>query len=143
MTFRIGGLRTAWPGLLACAVLLTASGSVHAQTTGEVTYSRDVAPILQESCQGCHRAGQMGPMSLMTYEEVRRWSSRIRDKVVNRVMPPWHMDKTVGIQDFQNDISLNEAEIDVIARWVDAGTPRGDPADLPPPVPHLPRRRVR
>ena len=82
--------RTAWPALLASAVLLTASGSASAQTTGEVTFSRDVAPILQQSCQGCHRDGQMGPMSLMTYEEVRRWSSRIRDKVINRVMPPWH-----------------------------------------------------
>ena len=75
MTFTIGivkagGLRTVWPGLLAYAVLLTAAGSAYAQTTGEVTFNRDVAPILQQSCQGCHRAGQMGPMSLMTYEEV-------------------------------------------------------------------------
>ncbi len=131
MTFTI---RTAWPALLASAVLLTASGSASAQTTGEVTFSRDVAPILQQSCQGCHRDGQMGPMSLMTYEEVRRWSSRIRDKVINRVMPPWHMDKTVGIQDFQNDISLSDAEIDIIVRWVDSGSAEGNPADLPQAV---------
>ena len=105
--------RTVVLGLAAAAVLLTAPGTATAQTNN-VTFSRDVAPIFQRSCQGCHRAGQMGPMSLMTYEEVRPWASRIRSKVVNRVMPPWHLDKTVGIQEFQNDISLSDAEIDII-----------------------------
>ena len=127
------GYRTGWVGLAAAAVLLTAAGTTSAQT-GEVTFTRDVAPILQRSCQGCHRTGQMGPMSLMTYEEVRPWARAIRSKVVGRVMPPWHLDKTVGIQEFQNDNSLSDAEIDVIARWVDAGAPRGNRADLPPPV---------
>ena len=127
--------RTTWNlhlGLLAAAVLLTAAGTTAAQTTGEVTFSRDVAPILQQSCQGCHRPGQMGPMSLMTYAEVRPWARAIRAKVVERVMPPWHLDKTVGIQEFENDLSLTDAEIDTIARWVDAGAPRGNPANLPP-----------
>ena len=126
-----------WPGVgdigrLAAAVLLVTAGAASAQT-GEVTFNRDVAPILQESCQGCHRTGQMGPMSLMTYEEVRPWARAIRAKVVERLMPPWHMDKTVGIQEFDNDTSLTDREIDVIARWVDTGAPRGNPADLPPP----------
>jgi hypothetical protein len=76
----------------------------------------------------------MAPMSLMTYEEARPWARAVRAKVVERVMPPWHMDKTVGIQDFQNDNSLSDEEIDVIARWVDAGAPRGNPSDLPPAV---------
>ena len=124
---------TTWIGLSAAAVLLTAGGTASAQT-GEVTFSRDVAPILQQSCQGCHRTGQMGPMSLMTFEEVRPWARAIRSKVVERVMPPWHLDKTVGIQEFENDLSLTDDEIDTIARWVDAGAPRGNPADLPPPV---------
>jgi hypothetical protein len=115
------------------AVLLTAAGTASAQTD-EVTFTRDVAPILQRSCQGCHRTGQMGPMSLMTYEDVRPWARAVRAKVVGRIMPPWHMDNTVGIQEFENDNSLSDAEIDVIARWVDAGAPRGNLADLPPAV---------
>ena len=125
--------RTVVLGLAAAAVLLTVPGTATAQTN-DVTFSRDVAPIVQRSCQGCHRAGQMGPMSLMTFEEVRPWARAIRSKVVGRVMPPWHLDKTVGIQEFQNDKSLRDDEIETIARWVDAGAPRGNPADLPPPV---------
>ncbi len=120
-------------GMLVGLVVLTATGSTSAQTE-DVTFARDVAPILQRSCQGCHRPGQMGPMSLMTYEDVRPWARAIRSKVVERVMPPWHMDKTVGIQEFQNDTSLSDAEIEVIAGWVDVGAPRGNLADLPPPV---------
>ena len=95
--------------LAAGAVLLTVVGTPSAQT-GDVTFSKDVAPILQASCQGCHRTGQMGPMSLMTFEEVRPWARAIRSKVVERVMPPWHLDKTVGIQEFENDLSLTDEE---------------------------------
>jgi hypothetical protein len=122
-----------WASLAGWLLVLAAAGPTQAQTD-EVTFSRDVAPIFQKSCQGCHRAGQMGPMSLMTYAEVRPWARAIRAKVVERVMPPWHLDKTVGIQQFQNDISLTDAEVETIARWVDAGAPRGDTADLPPTV---------
>ena len=121
---------TSWVALMAVGMLLTAAGSTSAQT--DVTFARDVAPILQRSCQGCHRTGQMAPMSLMTYAEVRPWARAIRSKVSQRVMPPWHLDKTVGIQEYQNDISLSDAQIDTIVRWVDAGAPRGNPADLPP-----------
>ena len=126
--------QTTWVGLAVSAVMLMVAGTASAQMTGEVTFTRDVAPILQQSCQGCHRTGQMGPMSLMTYEDVRPWARAIRTKVVNRVMPPWHLDKTVGIQEFENDISLTDEEIDTITRWVDAGAPRGNPGDLPLPV---------
>ena len=76
----------------------------------------------------------MAPMSLVTYDEVRPWARAIRTRVMDRSMPPWHIDKTIGIQEFQNDISLSEAEIETIAGWVDAGAPRGNPADIPPPV---------
>ena len=100
----------------------------------EATFSRDVAPILQQRCQTCHRTGQMAPMSLVTFDEVRPWARAIRTKVVERSMPPWHIDKTIGIQEFENDISLSDAEIDTINRWVDAGAPRGNPADMPPAV---------
>ena len=104
-----------WVVLSMAAVVMAAVGPAQAQTS-DVTFTRDVAPILQRSCQGCHRTGQMGPMSLMTYAEVRPWARAVREKVVGRVMPPWHMDKTVGIQDFQNDKSLSDAEIDVPRR---------------------------
>jgi hypothetical protein len=98
----------------------------------DVTFTKDVAPILQQKCEGCHRAGQMAPMPLATYEEVRPWARSIKSKVLTRKMPPWHIDKTVGIQRFVNDISLSDSQIDTIVRWVDSGAPRGDLADLPP-----------
>src|SRR6476469_8679972 len=97
------------------------------------TFTKDVAPILQEKCQSCHRAGSLAPMSLITYEEARPWAKSIKERVVTRNMPPWHLDKTVGIQHFQNDMSLSDEQIATIARWVDAGAPQGDPKDMPPP----------
>jgi len=97
------------------------------------TFAKDIAPILQEKCQACHRAGSMAPMSLVTYEETRPWVKDIKQRVVARNMPPWHLDKTVGIQHFQNDISLSDEQISMIARWVDAGAPLGDPKDMPAP----------
>ena len=73
-----------------------------------VTFSKDVAPILQEKCQTCHRDGSMAPMSLVTYQETRPWAKAIRQRVITRQMPPWHLDKTVGVQKFKNDISLSD-----------------------------------
>jgi len=102
-------------------------------TNSTPTFARDIAPILQEKCQNCHRAGSMAPMSLVTYEETRPWAKSIKERVVTRNMPPWHLDKTVGIQHFQNDMSLSDDQIGVIARWVDGGAPLGDPKDMPPP----------
>jgi hypothetical protein len=72
-------------------------------------------------------------MSLATYEESRPWAKAIKERVVRRSMPPWHLDKTVGIQKFSNDRSLTEQQIALIVRWVDAGAPQGDPKDMPPP----------
>jgi len=97
------------------------------------TFSKDVAPIFQAKCEACHRNGSMAPMSLVTYEETRPWAKSIKQRVVTRSMPPWHLDKTVGIQQFQNDISLSDEQINVISRWVDAGAPQGDPKDMPAP----------
>ena len=103
---------------------------------GEPTYTRDIAPILQRSCQKCHRPSSMAPMSLMTYDEVRPWARSIKQRTglgsPVGVMPPWFIDKSVGIQDFKDDTSLSPEEIELIARWVDNGAPRGNPADLPP-----------
>ena len=98
------------------------------------TFSKEVAPILQRACERCHRPGSMAPMSLVTYEDVRPWARSVKQRVVQREMPPWHIDRTVGIQQFKDDPSLTDEEIDTIAAWVDAGAPRGNPADMPPPV---------
>jgi hypothetical protein len=103
-----------------------------AAQTVPVTFAKDIAPILQRSCQNCHRPGQMAPMSLLTYQEVRPWARAIKTRVVAREMPPWHVDQTIGIQQFKDDPSLSRQEIDLIARWVDAGAPQGNPADMPP-----------
>ena len=101
---------------MAVGVLLAAAVPVAAQTSGAVTFAKDVAPILERSCQTCHRTGSMAPMSLVTYQEVRPWARAIKDKVAARIMPPWHLDKTVGIQEFANDISLSDVEIDTVVR---------------------------
>src|ERR1700736_6628824 len=97
-----------------------------------VTFAKDVAPIFQERCQECHRKGSLAPMSLVTYEETRPWAQAISQRVTTRKMPPWHIDKTVGVQKFKNDISLTDEQIATVVRWVDAGAPMGDPKDMPP-----------
>jgi hypothetical protein len=99
-----------------------------------VTFAKDVAPILQQNCQACHQVGSIGPMSLMTYEEVRPWASLIKRQVVSRNMPPYHYDTGVGIQELKHDARLSEEEIRTIALWVDQGAQLGDPADLPEPI---------
>src|SRR3989441_503957 len=98
------------------------------------TFSKDVAPILQKSCQTCHHQGTPAPMSLVTYDEVRPWARSIRQRVASREMPPWHLDKTVGIRHYKNDRSLSDEEIATVVRWVDSGAPQGNPAEMPPPL---------
>jgi hypothetical protein len=98
-----------------------------------VTFAKHVAPILQKNCQECHRAGSIGPMSLLTYAEVRPWARSIKQKVAAREMPPYRYDK-IGIQHLKDDLRLNEADIQTIVRWVDGGAPLGNVADLPAPV---------
>ena len=105
-----------------------------AQATPAPTFTKDVARIFQEKCESCHRPDSIAPMSLVTYEEARPWARSIKNRVASRQMPPWHIDKTIGIQHFQNDRSLSDAQIETILKWVDAGAPKGDPKDMPPPV---------
>ena len=99
-----------------------------------VTFTKDIAPIFQKNCQSCHHPGTSAPMSLVTYLDARPWAKSIKQKVVTRDMPPWHLDKTVGIRQYKNDRSLSDQEIATIVRWVDAGAPEGNPADMPPPL---------
>src|SRR5262245_11985867 len=129
---------TVWRLITGVALVMGTSAvppPASAQTAGgrPVTFTKDVAPILQEKCEVCHRPGNIGPMSLVTYEEVRPWVRSIKTRVANREMPPWHLDKDVGIQRFINDRSLTDEQIDTIVRWIDAGAPRGDVKDMPPP----------
>jgi mono/diheme cytochrome c family protein len=122
--------------LASALALLPASGFAQATPTevAEVTYSKHVAPILQQSCQVCHRPGSIGPMSLLSYASVRRWSDRIKTKVVGREMPPYQYDTDIGIQALKYDPRLSNSDIATIVAWADAGAPEGDPDDLPPPV---------
>ena len=112
--------------LVAGVVLLP--GVAAGQTA---TFTKDVAPILQRSCVTCHRPGEMAPMSLMTFEDARPWARAIKTRVAAREMPPWHIDRHIGLQQFKNDPSLSDDEIATIVRWVDAGAPRGNLADMP------------
>ena len=114
-------------------VLFLSIGLTAAYAQGQVTFTKDVAPILQEKCQSCHRPDTFAPMSLLTYEEARPWAKSIKQKVVAREMPPWYIDKTVGVRHFKNDVSLSDQEIATIAKWVDSGAPKGDSKDMPAP----------
>src|SRR6185295_600916 len=93
------------------------------------TFSGEVAPILYARCVTCHRPGEVAPMSLITYKDVRPWASSIREKVMSRAMPPWHADRQYGA--FRNEQSLTQTEIDTIAKWASAGAPEGNPAKMP------------
>ena len=103
----------------------------------DVTFSRDIAPILQRSCQNCHNPVGVAPMSLVTYQEARRYSRRIKERTAIRdragTMPPWYVEKNIGIQGYKQDTSLSDDEVAMIAAWADNRMPEGDPADLPPP----------
>jgi hypothetical protein len=97
-----------------------------------VTFTKDVAPIIFNKCANCHRAGEVAPMPLTSYQEVRPWSKAIKEEVVERTMPPWFADPHSSTLKFSNDRLLSKAEIDTIVAWVEAGAPKGSDKDLPP-----------
>jgi len=116
--------------LSTSAVVGVAAAPQASVSAGVVpTFSHDVAPILYAKCVSCHRPGEVAPMSLITFREVRPWAKSIREKVAARVMPPWHADTRYG--KFRNDLSLPQHEIDTLIRWVDGGAPEGNPAEMP------------
>ena len=121
---------------VALGMLLGLPGAAAAEAAADTqpTFTRDIAPIFQQKCEACHRPGYIAPMSLQTYQEVRPWARSIRQRVATRQMPPWHIDKAVGVQEFKNDRSLTNEEIDTIVRWIDNGAPRGNPEDMPAPM---------
>ena len=112
------------------AILLISSAGLSAADAQSVTFYRDVLPILQERCQSCHRAGEIGPMPLGSYTEVRPWAKAIRQAVISRKMPPWNAEGPQG--KFRNDPSLLQAEIDKLTDWIDGGAPEGSVKDAPP-----------
>ena len=104
--------------------------SVATSAEGDLTYCRDVAPILLEHCASCHRPGEVAPFSLLTYAEARSHAEQIRQVTQRRLMPPWKPE--AGYGHFQNERRLTDAEIETLNAWVQSGAPRGDLRDLPP-----------
>src|SRR5215475_601593 len=111
--------------VLGMAAIATAESS-------PVTFSKDVLPILQKNCQSCHRPGQIAPMSLLSYQEARPWAKAIKAVVATRKMPPWSADPNYG--HFTNDRSLEQSDIDILARWADTGAMPGNPKDASPAI---------
>ena len=114
---------------LVLGAVLALPGAASAQQK-QVTFSKDVSPILQARCQSCHEPGSIGPMSLVTYQDARPWARSIKQRVESRQMPPWHIDRSVGVQKFKNDMSLTDEQVATIVAWVDGGALEGNPADF-------------
>src|SRR5215813_13929663 len=100
-----------------------------ALNAASVTFSKDVAPILQRNCQNCHRPGEAAPFSLMTYQQARPWAKAMKEAVGLKKMPPWFADPHYG--KFSNDRSMSPKDAETLAAWADAGAPEGDPKELP------------
>ncbi len=124
-------------GLAAVALVVMVATTVTfgqaptASAGPQVTFTKDVAPILYKNCIRCHRPGEIAPMSLFTFEDARPWAASMKNRVSKREMPPWFLDKTIGIQQYKNDPSLSEDEIATIVKWVDSGALKGNMADMP------------
>src|SRR6186997_1448783 len=127
-------MKIAAVGMSAMAViaLATSVDVTRASGTKTITFTKDVAPILQQKCQVCHQPDSIGPMPLISYEDAREYAEKISRKVSQRLMPPWHIDRTIGIQEFKNDRSLSDEQIATLVGWADGGMQRGDPKDMPP-----------
>jgi hypothetical protein len=118
-------------GLFCLGGYLPETVSSNAGEKKEITFAKDIAPIFQNRCEECHRQGGVAPMSLVTYEESRPWARAIKEKVINREMPPFHAAGPVGR--YQNDPRLTDEEVAMISKWVDSGAAKGNPQDLPRP----------
>ena len=121
-------------GVVILAAIAGAGRGIHAapQSTDDApTFTRDVAPILYANCVTCHRSGEIAPMSLISYQEVRPWARAMTKQISDGAMPPWHADAPTGT--FSNERKLTAAEKATIEHWAAAGAPEGDPSDLKPP----------
>ncbi len=113
------------------AIALVGSNTASGDARASLTFTKDIAPIFYKNCVGCHRSGEIAPMSLMTYKEVRPWAKAIREKVANREMPPWHLDSQYG--KWENDRRLTQKEVDAVVAWIDGGAVEGSARDLQAP----------
>jgi mono/diheme cytochrome c family protein len=111
------------------AIVMVATAANKSKTTTTATFTKDIAPILYKNCAECHRPGEIAPMSLLSFKEVRPWAKSIRERVLDRSMPPWSADPKYG--HWANDPRLSQQEIDTIVAWVGAGAPKGEDKDLP------------
>src|SRR5262245_56190028 len=124
--------------LTLAAMLPAVTPALRAQQAAapDISFTKHIAPILQRSCENCHRPDGVAPMSLRTYEDARPWARAIKQRTglgpQAGVMPPWYVEKNIGIQRFKNDPSLSADELAMIAKWADGGAPRGNPDDMPP-----------
>jgi len=116
------------------SLTLPALSFAQGDMQSEVTWNGEVAAIFQEKCMECHRPDSIAPMSLLTYDQAKLFAPVIRFRVENRVMPPWHVNPDVGVQNFTNDRGLSVEQRETILAWVDQGAPEGDPALAPDPV---------
>jgi hypothetical protein len=121
-------------------LLLVSGPTVTTTSENNVTFTKDVAPIFYKNCTGCHRPGEIAPMSLLTYNDARPWAKSIREKVANRDMPPWHADPKYG--EWRNDRRISQEAINTILAWVNNGAKEGDPKDLPPMPEYTPGWRI-
>src|SRR5205807_4430943 len=110
---------------------LAALHALAATKAAPVTFHKDVARILQKHCQNCHRLGEVGPMSLLTYKEARPWAKAMSEAVLTKKMPPWFADPHYG--KFSNERTLSKRDIDTLVAWANAGAPEGNPKDAPAP----------
>src|SRR6202162_4128565 len=106
--------------------------ALAAKAPAPVTFYKDALPVLQKNCQECHRPGESGPMSFLSYETTRPWAKAIKTAVLTKKMPPWFADPHFG--KFSNDRSLTQADIDTLVSWADTGAPAGNPKDAPKPI---------
>src|SRR5262245_39441039 len=120
----------AWMVLLIGSPLSGVCGRADGNNAVGPTFNKDIAPILYKNCAGCHRPGEIAPMSLLDYSSARPWAKAIRQAVLSRQMPPWFADPRYGV--FANDTRLSDQEISTITAWVDGGSLEGEPRDLPP-----------
>ena len=111
-------------GLMGLTVSMLAAVQQNPATAASVTFNKDVLPILQKNCQGCHRPGEVAPMSFLTYKDARPWAKAMKAAVVNRQMPPWFAEPAYG--HFANDRTLSDSEIKTLVAWADAGAVEGD-----------------
>src|SRR5207247_389794 len=126
--------------LIMALIALGTTANAQSAPERQVTFTKDVAPILQRSCQQCHRPDSIAPMSLLTYEQARPYARAMKQRTLlarsqygRGAMPPWFIEKNIGIQKFKEDISLSDEDIALIGKWADSGAPEGNRADLPPP----------